>query len=79
MCRASCRTADGENMAEEKKQMAVKFPVELAEEIDALVGPRKRNAFIAQAAEQELRRRKQAAFRSEQFEVHDPSGRIWVN
>jgi metal-responsive CopG/Arc/MetJ family transcriptional regulator len=66
-------------MAEEKKQIAVKFPNELAEEIDALVGPRKRNTFIAQAAEQELRRRKQAAFTAEQFEVHEPSGRIWLN
>jgi metal-responsive CopG/Arc/MetJ family transcriptional regulator len=66
-------------MAEEKKQIAVKFPIELAEEIDALVGPRRRNTFIAEAAEQELRRRKQAAFRSEQFEDHEPSGRIWVN
>lgn len=40
----------------------VVLPVELVEEIDALVGPRGRSAFLAETAEKEIRRRKLLAF-----------------
>jgi hypothetical protein len=38
------------------------LPVELAEDIDKLVGPRGRSAFLVQTAEAEIRRRKLLAF-----------------
>jgi hypothetical protein len=44
-------------MAEKKTHIWLKLPVGLAGEIDALAGPRKRSAFIAEAAAAELKRR----------------------
>lgn len=38
------------------------LPVRLAKEIDALVGPRKRSAFLVETAENEIKRRKLLAF-----------------
>jgi hypothetical protein len=40
----------------------VVLPVELAKEIDSLVGPRGRSAFLVETAEKEIRRRKMLAF-----------------
>lgn len=40
----------------------VVLPVKLVEEIDALVGPRGRSAFLAETAENELKRRRLLAF-----------------
>jgi hypothetical protein len=45
-------------MAEKKTHIWLKLPVGLAREIDALAGPRKRSAFIAEAAAAELKRRR---------------------
>jgi hypothetical protein len=38
------------------------LPAELAEEIDKLVGPRGRSAFLVETAEREVKRRKLLAF-----------------
>ena len=38
------------------------LPAELVKEIDALVGPRGRSAFLVETAENEIRRRKLLAF-----------------
>lgn len=38
------------------------MPLELVREIDALVGPRGRSAFLVETAENEIRRRKLLAF-----------------
>ena len=46
-------------MAVEMVRIRVSLPRDLVEEIDRLVGKKGRGAFIAQAAEQELRRRRQ--------------------
>ena len=40
----------------------VVIPSKLAQEIDTLVGPRKRTAFFVETAENEIRRRKLLAF-----------------
>lgn len=40
----------------------VVLPAALAEEIDALVGPRGRSAFLVETAEKEVKRRKLKAF-----------------
>ena len=40
----------------------VVLPAKLAKEIDALVGPRGRSAFLVETAEKELKRRKLLAF-----------------
>jgi len=40
----------------------VVLPVELAKEIDALVGPRGRSAFLVEMAEKEVKRRRLLAF-----------------
>jgi metal-responsive CopG/Arc/MetJ family transcriptional regulator len=66
-------------MAVEKTHLYLKLPVELLREIDALAGPRKRSAFIAAAVEQEIRRRRLAALKSEQLEAQDASERLSVN
>jgi len=41
---------------------SVDLPVELAHEIDALVGEERRGAFLVESAEKEIRRRKLLAF-----------------
>ncbi|MGD0520344.1 MAG: hypothetical protein ABSA48_03725 [Terracidiphilus sp.] len=66
-------------MAVEKTHIYIRLPVELKREIDALAGPRKRSAFFAAAAEQELRRRKLTALKSEQREGQEASERLSVN
>ncbi len=38
------------------------MPIELAKDIDALVGPRSRSAFLVELAEKEIRRRKLLIF-----------------
>ena len=72
-------TADAETMAEHKAHITIRFPVELANEIEAFAGPRKRNAFIAAAAEQELLRRKFAAAKSEKIQAQEAAEQLTVN
>jgi hypothetical protein len=66
-------------MAEHKAQITVRFPAALANEIEAFAGPRKRNAFIAAAAEQELRRKKLAALRSKKIQAQEAAEQLSVN
>jgi hypothetical protein len=73
------QSADREIMAVEKTHLYLNLPVELLREIDALAGPRRRSAFIAAAVEQEIRRRKLAALKSEQLEAQEASERLSVN
>jgi metal-responsive CopG/Arc/MetJ family transcriptional regulator len=66
-------------MAAERNHVCFRLPAELAKEIDALVGPRKRGAFIRAAAEQEIRRRKLAASRSPELQAREASERRSIN
>jgi hypothetical protein len=66
-------------MPEHKPQITIQFPLELANEIAAFAGPRKRNAFIAAAAEQELRRRKLAAMKSKKIQAQEAAEQLSVN
>ncbi|MDR3772788.1 MAG: hypothetical protein P4L26_05535 [Terracidiphilus sp.] len=66
-------------MAEEKAPIAVRLPVALAREIDALAGPRRRSAFVAAAVEQELRRRKLAARKSAEIQAQEAWERLSLN
>jgi hypothetical protein len=66
-------------MAENKAQITIRFPAELANEIEASVGPRSRNAFIVDAAEQELRRRKLAAVKSKKIQAQEAAEQLSVN
>lgn len=66
-------------MADRKAQITIRFPLELANEIEACAGPRKRNAFIAAAAEQELRRRKLAAEKSKKIQSQEAAEHLYVN
>jgi hypothetical protein len=66
-------------MAEHKAQITIRFPLELANEIEAFAGPRKRNAFIVAAAGRELRRRKVAAVKSAQIQAQEAAERLSVN
>jgi metal-responsive CopG/Arc/MetJ family transcriptional regulator len=67
-------------MAKESEQMTVSLPVGLAREIDALAGRRQRSAFITEAAEREVRRRRLAAAKSEEIRMHEAfEERIFIN
>jgi hypothetical protein len=50
------------------------------QEIDALAGRRQRSAFITEAAEREVRRRRLAAAKSEEIRMHEAfEERIFIN
>jgi hypothetical protein len=66
-------------MAEHKPQITIRFPAELANEIASFAGPRNRNAFIASAAEQELRFRKLAAAKSKKLQAQEAAEQLSVN
>jgi len=75
----SVQIADEQTMTAKTKRVYFRLPAQLAKEIDALVGPRKRSAFIVAAAEQEVRRRKLAASRADQLEVREALERLSIN
>jgi hypothetical protein len=52
-------------------RIQIVLPAELAREIDELVGPRKRSAFLVESAAQEIKRRKLLAF----LESEEPAWR----
>jgi|HubBroStandDraft_1064217.scaffolds.fasta_scaffold06376_3 hypothetical protein len=66
-------------MADEKKRMYLELPVELAEQIESVAGPRRRNDFIAAVLELEFRRRRLVTEKSQQIQVHEANDRRWVN
>jgi predicted transcriptional regulator len=66
-------------MAEENTHITIMLSVELKREIDAIASPSKRSAFFVAAAEQELRRRKHAALRSQQIQGREAEERLSVN
>jgi hypothetical protein len=66
-------------MADRKPQITIRFPLDLANEIAAFAGLRQRKAFIASAAEQELRRRKLAAAKSKKIQAHEAAEQLSVN
>jgi len=67
------------NMAGDRTHITITLPVELKREIDDLAGSSKRSAFFVAAAEQELRRRKQAAWKSERIQGQEAAERLSVN
>jgi hypothetical protein len=52
-------------------RIQIVLPAELAREIDELVGPRKRSAFLVESAAKEIKRRKLLAF----LESEEPAWR----
>jgi metal-responsive CopG/Arc/MetJ family transcriptional regulator len=67
-------------MAEEIMYVFVRLPAELKREIDALVGSRKRGAFLAEAVKRELERRRLAAAKSEQIQRQEAAEeRVSIN
>jgi hypothetical protein len=71
--------ADSPTMADGKKRMYLKLPVELAEQIEVHAGQRGRDAFIAAVLELEIRRRRIAAQKSQEIQAREISERLWIN
>jgi hypothetical protein len=64
-------------MAEEKKRyVIITMPVDLRREIDELVGADNFSAFINEAVDRELQRRRQSAVEPEQMRAQE---RVYIN
>jgi hypothetical protein len=63
-------------MAEGKKYSIIALSDELRSQIEALVGPNQLGAFLAEAAERELKRRHQAEMK---WDDELPQGRVYIN